>query len=109
MILVRVRRLGRLQILGIAVFPFLLVARKDLSKNAIFMNHERIHLRQQLELLILPFYIWYLIEYGILRFKYNHKTAYKNIIFEKEAYQMETDLNYLKHRKFWNFIRFYGN
>jgi hypothetical protein len=90
------------------MFPFIIVARKELRNDTVFMNHERIHLRQQLELLIIPFYIWYLLEYLILRFKYNHQQAYRNIVFEKEAYQKESDLDYLKQRKLWNFTSFYG-
>jgi hypothetical protein len=91
------------------MFPFIIVARKELRNDTVFMNHELIHLRQQLELLIIPFYVWYLLEYLILRFKHNHKTAYRNIVFEKEAYQKESDLNYLKTRRFWNFLQYYGN
>jgi hypothetical protein len=31
--------------------------------DKVFVNHEKIHLRQQLELLVLPFYVWYIIEF----------------------------------------------
>jgi hypothetical protein len=109
MILLTIRRIARLRILGIAMFPFVIVARKELRNDIVFINHELIHLRHQLELLIVPFYAWYLIEYVILRFKHNHKTAYSNIVFEKEAYQNESDLTYLKTRRFWNFLQYYGN
>jgi len=66
------------------------------------MNHERIHIKQQLELLILPFYVIYLIEFGIgwLRHK-NKKKAYMNISFEREAYKNDTDFSYLKKREWW--------
>ena len=66
------------------------------------MNHERIHIRQQLELLILPFYVLYLIEFAIGIFKYkNRLNAYLNISFEREAYKHDFDLNYLKCRNWW--------
>ena len=91
------------------MFPFLIIAHHKWKDHKIFINHEHIHLRQQLELLIILFYLWYFIEYVILRLKYDHKTAYRNIVFEKEAYQKEADMNYLKNRKFWNFMRFYGS
>lgn len=71
------------------------------------MNHERIHARQQLEMLVIPFMIWYAVEYLILRLKDNHDNAYRNIVFEKEAYLMDHDLAYLNDRKFWSFLRFY--
>ncbi|WP_194851259.1 hypothetical protein [Nonlabens antarcticus] len=100
--------ISKLQIVGISLFPFIIICKPELKNHKTFINHESIHLRQQLELLILPFYIWYILEYLILRLKYNHKTAYLNIVFEKEAYQKEKDLDYLKKRKFWNFTNFYG-
>ncbi len=71
------------------------------------MNHERIHHRQQLELLILPFYILYLLNYIRNRFIFpDHHTAYLNIIFEREAYANDMNLEYLKERKRFAF-RFY--
>jgi hypothetical protein len=91
---------------GMAVFPFIFVADKK-SINPIFLNHERIHLRQQLELLIVPFYAWYVMEYFIRRIRYkNHYQAYRNISFEREAYTNERNLNYLGHRGFWAFLKF---
>ncbi|WP_338152382.1 hypothetical protein [Psychroserpens jangbogonensis] len=71
------------------------------------VNHEKIHLRQQLELLIIVFYLWYSIEFLIRLLVYgNWKKAYKNISFEREAYVNEKDPNYLKLRPLWNFINF---
>lgn len=70
------------------------------------INHEKIHLRQQLELLILPFYILYLISYLINFIKYKkHHLAYRNIIFEKEAYDYESDLSYLKKGNWYGWIK----
>lgn len=93
---------------GMVIWPFLLVRDKKSLENQVFMNHEKIHARQQLELLLLPFFLWYGIEYLILRLKYNHDRAYRNIVFEREAYKMQTDLDYLKFRKAWSFIGFYA-
>ncbi|WP_231717825.1 1-aminocyclopropane-1-carboxylate deaminase/D-cysteine desulfhydrase [Nonlabens sp. YIK11] len=58
--------------------------------------------------MILPFYLWYLVEYLIGRLTMNHDQAYRNIIFEREAYAMENDLNYLSKRSRWSFLDFYG-
>jgi hypothetical protein len=56
-----------------------------------------IHIRQQLELLILPFYILYLLNLAINYSVYkNIYTAYRNILFEREAYENDSNLNYLK-------------
>ena len=35
----------------------------------------------------------------------NHQQAYRSISFEKEAYQNENDMNYLKIRKRWAYLR----
>ena len=93
---------------GITFFPFVILADKQDKLNPVFVNHERIHIRQQLELLILPFYIWYAVEFLIRWMQFqNWKHAYYNISFEREAYQNEKDLDYLKKRSFWRFLEFY--
>ncbi|MCU7570485.1 hypothetical protein [Riemerella anatipestifer] len=87
---------------AMAVFPFIFLKKKEYKNNKYLLNHEKIHLRQQLELLILPFYLWYGLNYLYNLFKYkNHKEAYHNIIFEREAYGNQSDLEYLKNRKLW--------
>lgn len=78
-----------MRINGIALYPFIIV--KDKS-NAILINHERIHLVQQKELYILPFYYLYLKNY----LKY---LSYWNICFEKEAYDNQDNLLYLQTRE----------
>ena len=89
---------------GIAIWPFIILKSKSLKNNTTLLNHEKIHLRQQIELLILPFYIWYTTEYLIKLVKYkDHNKAYCNISFEKEAYYYENNFNYLKTRKLWAF------
>ncbi|MBL7885828.1 MAG: hypothetical protein JNJ52_03710 [Flavobacterium sp.] len=92
---------------GLTFFPFVFIASKSDKLNKVFINHERIHLRQQLELLVVPFYIWYGIEFGIRLLQYkNRKKAYYNISFEREAYANEKDFDYLKERSFWCFLSF---
>lgn len=92
---------------AIAIFPFVLLRDKKLKENSVLLNHEKIHLRQQAELLILPFYIWYIIEYLLRLIAYrDKKKAYLNICFEREAYACESDNNHLKNRPVWNFLKF---
>ena len=89
---------------GMAVFPFVLMKNSDDKTNRIFVNHEKIHLRQQLEMLIFPFFVWYFLEYLIRLIQYkNAASAYRNISFEREAYSNETDYDYLKNRPFFKF------
>ncbi|WP_040281165.1 hypothetical protein [Psychroserpens damuponensis] len=92
---------------GMAVFPFIFLKYYNLKSNVVLLNHEKIHLRQQLELLVFPFYVLYAIEFLIRLIQY--KTwylAYQNISFEREAYLNEKDLNYLQSRSFWSFISY---
>lgn len=89
------------------VFPFVFLRTADLKNNQVLMNHERIHIRQQIEMLVIPFYIWYLTEFLIKSLKYlSVEQGYRNISFEREAYQKEADFNYISKRKFWAWIRF---
>ncbi|WP_310380114.1 hypothetical protein, partial [Flavobacterium sp.] len=89
---------------GLALFPFVFVKFKKDKENLIFINHERIHLRQQLEMLVFPFFIWYVLEYFVKLMRYkNRNLAYRNISFEREAYANEQNLDYLKHKSLWRF------
>lgn len=92
---------------GLTFYPFVFLADKDDKLNEEFINHERIHIRQQLELLIVPFYLWYITEYlfRLIQFR-DRKKAYYSISFEKEAYANEKDLEYVKSRSFWRFLRY---
>jgi hypothetical protein len=93
--------------LGITLFPFVFLKSSDLKHRKFLINHENIHLRQQLELLVIPFYLIYLVEFFIRLIKYrNWKLAYKNISFEREAYRNEHDISYLDQRSFWQFLNY---
>ena len=106
-IIVCQRLLKNTKISGITLFPFILLKRKEYRKNKILINHEKIHICQQIELLIIPFYIWYFTEYYLKYLKYKDPNlAYHNISFEREAYANENDLNYIKKRKFWSFLHY---
>ncbi|MGY4539797.1 hypothetical protein ACVW0P_004237 [Mucilaginibacter sp. UYNi724] len=97
-----------LQVSGMALFPFILVNKKSLLNDAVTINHERIHLRQQAELLVIPFYIAYLLNYLInLTIYRNHNNAYLNIVFEREAYAKEADMTYLKQRGWYSWARYF--
>jgi hypothetical protein len=93
-----------LNLLGIVLLGFVFLNRraktfKETELNTL-LNHERIHVVQQLELLILPFFILYIGEWLVLLWKYkNINLAYRNISFEKEAYQHAENLAYIPERK----------
>jgi len=92
---------------GISLWPFVILENTKLKQDKYFLNHERIHLRQQIELLVVFFYIWYALEF-IIRYAYlkDGMMAYRNISFEREAYRRETNLKYLKKRSLWAFLQY---
>lgn len=93
---------------GITIFPFVFLKYKNLKDDVVLINHESIHLRQQLELLILPFYVIYFLEFLMRLIQYrNWYKAYRNISFEREAYYNEANLDYLKNRKVWSFLKYF--
>jgi len=81
---------------GLAIFPFIFVRSREMKEDPVLINHERIYLRQQLELLFVGFVVWYYI--AMIR------KGYRGISFENEAYTHQSNLNYLKTRKWYNFI-----
>ncbi len=92
---------------GITIYPFVFLKRRALAKDKTLINHERIHLMQQRELLVIPFYIWYVIEFVIRLIYYKSwHLAYINISFEREAYANQKDKGYLKSRSIWRFLRY---
>lgn len=92
---------------GLAFFPFVFLKYQFDKSDKIFLNHERIHLQQHVEMFIFPFYVWYFLEFCFRMIQYrNFDLAYRNISFEREAYDKENDLDYLKQRKFWNFLKY---
>jgi hypothetical protein len=90
---------------GITIFPFIFVKRLN---NVRLINHEKIHIRQQLELLIIPFFVIYGIEWLINKLSgMKNDDAYRNISFEKEAYSNDSNLKYLDDRKIWTFLKYF--
>jgi hypothetical protein len=106
--LINALTLGSRSVNGLAIFPFIII-RSEIrgTAEALFtINHERIHIRQQLELLLLPFTICYILMYlwGLMR-GMSRREAYRNIIFEREAYRNMYNLEYLQERKKFSFLK----
>lgn len=95
------------------------------------VNHEGIHLRQQIEVLMvsaaviailfltadiswwwmaaapLCYFVLYGLEYAVRLFAYgNHKEACRNISTEQEAFLYERDTEYLDRRKAFAWVRY---
>lgn len=94
-----------------ALWPFIVFRNKEKSENPQIINHEKIHHRQQLELLLVFYYLWYFMEYwfGMFKYGFKHDQAYRSISFEREAYAHEGDVNYLKNRKFLSNLKFFNS
>ena len=103
--IIEVKRLwGR--IAGITLYPFIFVL-KGYKKDVRLINHEKIHVQQQKELLVIFFYIWYLLEMLIWSVYYRDSyKGYMAISFEKEAYANDSNLEYLKTRKWYSFLKY---
>lgn len=71
--------------------------RKGEEMTSTDLNHEAIHTAQMKELGYVFFYILYVLEWLYRLFKSGN--AYRNISFEREAYDNEDDLSYLSQRK----------
>ena len=81
----------------------ILFARKNAKIDDATLNHESIHTAQMKEMLYIPFYLWYIIEWLIKLF--GKGNAYKNISFEREAYANQYNLDYLKTRKRYSWVK----
>lgn len=92
---------------GVSLWPFVIVKDESCKQDLILINHEKIHLQQQAELLVLVFYLWYILEFLLkwIQLK-DRKLAYCNISFEKEAYANELDKDYINSRPRWNFMKY---
>ncbi|CAM1368501.1 conserved hypothetical protein [Tenacibaculum sediminilitoris] len=92
---------------GLTLYPFIFLKRKELKENPVLINHEKIHLKQQLELLIIFFYLFYFLEwFSRLLIYRNTSKAYNNLSFEREAYKNEHNLEYITTRKRWAFLSY---
>ena len=101
------KKLKLIGVSGMTLYPIIFLRSKELKKDIRIMNHERIHLRQQIEMLVIPFYIIYLTEYLFGRLKHkSHFETYLNISFEREAFINDENLAYLKVRKLWCWTRY---
>ena len=94
---------------GTSLYPFgIFVKHFDYNDMDTFINHESVHWKQQKEMLVIPFYLWYVIEWVVNIFKFG-KRAYMKLSFEQEAYHNEKNLKYLETRKpytWWKYLKY---
>lgn len=90
------------------IWPFMFV-RKDQKEKFTKRTerHETTHALQQMECMILPFFILYGLEWLIkLPFcKFDTDRAYTSISFEQEAYEHQSEALYNKERRHYAWIK----
>ena len=93
-----------INVYAITIWPFVFIRDEGNDKT---INHERIHLKQQAELLVLPFYVLYVLFWAINLVRYrNSQEAYYAIPFEQEAYHNDHDWAYLLNRKRFAWLKY---
>ncbi len=101
------RHFFRKNYVGLTLWPFIFVKEPVYKEDSVLINHEKIHLKQQMELLVLFFYVWYIGEWLFRTLLYlNSYRAYQNISFEREAYAHEKDLGYPERRTPYSFLNY---
>lgn len=96
------------RVAAISIFPFIIVGREELKKDKTFLNHELIHIYQQMELFFVFFILLYYLEFLLRLLRYRDaQKAYRLISFEREAYENETNYDYLKTRKWFSFLKYW--
>ena len=89
---------------GITLFPFIFL-KDESTRTDHVVRHENIHIAQQLEMLVIPFYVAYGLNFVINLIR-RRKQPYRNICFEREAYLNEGHSGYLKSRGFWAWAKY---
>lgn len=94
--------------MALALWPFIFVRDEYAwSFDTSSERHEEIHGAQQKEMLLVLFYLWYGIEWLVKLCIYrNTVTAYKNVSFEREAYENQYNIIYLKQRKHYAWVKY---
>lgn len=96
---------------AINLFGILFVRGKSGKISERCLRHEYIHTMQMREMLYVPFYLWYGIEY-VIRFigwSFEKKPCdkpYDRMSFEREAYCNEHDVDYPKTRKHFSWLKY---
>lgn len=115
----------------ITIGPFVLSKRSEERITQEVRNHECTHARQWVEMAVasgvillalvlafgvspwwmllsgVVFYVWYGIEYFIrLCTLRNSNKAYKAVAFEREAYENDSDANYLENSNYFAWINY---
>ena len=78
---------------------------KDPFNFPITINEEMIHWKQQMEMLIVFFYVWYFVEW-VIKLLTPPIGAYKDLGFEREAKTHSLDYHYYIVRKHFAWFKY---
>jgi hypothetical protein len=94
-----------IQIQAITLWPFIITAS---PLREVDLRHEKIHLRQQVELLVVGFYLLYVWDFLVnaLWHRMSPAQAYFWVRFEVEAYDRQYEEDYLEARPLWAWRHF---
>lgn len=91
---------------AITLAPFgIYIDAEDPQNFPITINEEKIHWKQQMEMLMIFFYIWYALEW-IIKALTPPMGAYIALGFEREAKANRYDYNYYITRKHYAWIKY---
>lgn len=96
--------------MSITLFPFIFI-RRDQRNNKELLRHEIIHIRQQIELLIVGAIFLFITEYLYGRYikKLDSRQSYYFTAMEQEAHRNAMNENYLKSRKPYAIVKYIFN
>ena len=93
---------------AMCLYPFIFVRQEAYSRfDKVSLNHECIHAEQQKEMLLLPFLLWYVLEWAVKSVRYRSTSkGYRKVSFEQEAYLNQQNQGYLTHRKRYIWLKY---
>ena len=85
---------------GISIFPIVVLREKHKDpktavrfvKSATTHRHETIHFRQQLEMLVIPFYVWYVVEFLVKLIRYGKNRGEMIYKISNEKKEVDVDV-----------------
>ena len=91
-----------------AFFPFVFV-RAEKYATPMFLNHENIHFRQQLETLFIGALLLQIVEdvYSRLFLRLKAPEYYLYRAMEQEAYRNQHDFSYLQNRRLFSLFKYF--
>lgn len=93
------KKFGAINLFGV------MFIKKGVIATTRLIRHETIHTKQMQELLFVPFYVFYVLEW-LIKLCFYGKQAYFNISFEREAYTNDCDEDYLSARRHFAFLKY---